>query len=92
MQFVKNACLAVLATTGTWADVRTSIPPDPGPPLYSYVQRNLDGSAFYAHDTEWAAIWFYRDPACIPSDFNLLDAQNLVWQKSAHLMRGGAAW
>jgi hypothetical protein len=24
------------------------------------------------HDDEWAAIPFYRDPACVPADFNLL--------------------
>jgi len=78
MQFHKLTYLPILITASTLADVRTAIPPDPGPPLYSYLQRNLDGSAFYAHDTEWAAIWFYRDPGCIPSDFNLLDAVDLT--------------
>jgi hypothetical protein len=56
-----------------WPNVRTTFPPDPGAPLYAYLQRNTDGSAFFAHDGEWAAIWFFRDPSCIPGDFNLLD-------------------
>lgn len=42
--------------------------------MYTYLQRNTDDSAFFAHDTEWAAIWFFRDPNWIPADFNLLDA------------------
>jgi hypothetical protein len=78
MRLLQTLCLLIPATAAIWADVRTAIPPDPGPPLYTYLQRNVDGSAYYAHDTEWAAIWFYRDPACIPPDFNLLDAVDLA--------------
>src|SRR5262249_54928820 len=37
------------------------------------LQRLLDGSPWYPHDNEWVAIWFTRDPSCIPSDFDLLD-------------------
>jgi hypothetical protein len=55
------------------ADVRTAVPPDPGPPHYSYLAKNLAGELFFAHDDEWAAVWFLRDPACIPPDFNLMD-------------------
>lgn len=36
---------------------------DPGPPYYARIGVQTD---------EWAAIPFYRDPSCIPSDFNLL--------------------
>ena len=41
---------------------------DPGPPFYTLVERT-----FLPHTDEWAPIVFVRDPACVPSDFNLLD-------------------
>jgi hypothetical protein len=40
---------------------------DPGPPFYARVGIQL------LHDGDWLAIPFYRDPACIPDDFNLLE-------------------
>lgn len=40
---------------------------DPGPPLYALIE-----PLFVPHTEEWAAIAFVRDPACTPSDFNLL--------------------
>lgn len=45
-------------------------PTDPGMPFYS----RIDPTAPHVDtDGEWVAIAFYRDPACIPSEFNLLD-------------------
>jgi hypothetical protein len=72
MSIEKLMCVSLFAVAA-WADVRTTSPPDPGAPLYTYLQRNNDGSPFFAHDSEWVAIWFFRDPNCIPMDFNLLN-------------------
>jgi hypothetical protein len=73
--------MGMLATTAALrADVHTTVPPLPGPPLYAEIGRNLDGSLFYAHDTEWAAIWFLRDPGCVPPGFNLLDTADFTPQ------------
>lgn len=44
---------------------------DPGPPFYTRVSTLLN-QVF--NDGTWAAIPIYRDPACIPAEFNLLDA------------------
>ena len=51
--------------------VRTDWPSaeDPGPPFYA---RTDDVTHFVFHDGEWAAIVFYRDPGCIPENFNLI--------------------
>jgi hypothetical protein len=43
--------------------------PDPGMPAYARMTTLLDQ---LFHDDGWLAIPFYRDPACIPEDFNLL--------------------
>lgn len=49
-------------TRTTWPSAE-----DPGPPYYA---RTLHGSV--PNDGEWAAVVFYRDPGCVPADFNLL--------------------
>jgi hypothetical protein len=46
-------------------------PDDPGPPYYARVSTLLNQ---VSNDGAYAAIPIYRDPACIPADFNLLDA------------------
>lgn len=47
------------------------VPEDlPGPPFYARI--NSETFPFY-HDGEWAAVVWYRDPGCVPTDFNLLD-------------------
>lgn len=66
--------LAVLAQ----ANVRTEIPPDAGPPFYTYIQRLVDGSPFFFHDNEWVAISWLRDPSCVPPAFNLLDTNDFT--------------
>lgn len=76
------AALAVCATIGMGsvpdarAAVRTVIPgEDPGPPFYARIERPYAGGepGGTIHSDEWAAIVFYRSPACVPPDFNLLD-------------------
>jgi hypothetical protein len=72
-------CTGILTMTGlAQADVQTTVPPLPGPPYYSEMGINADGSLFYAHDSEWAAIWFLRDPSCIPAAFNLLETADFI--------------
>lgn len=50
-------------TRTTWPSVE-----DPGVPFYARVE-----GTNVVHDGEWAAIVFYRDPGCVPGEFNLLD-------------------
>jgi hypothetical protein len=43
---------------------------DPGPPFYA----RIDPAPPHVYsDGEWAAVFFYRDPACVRPDFNLLN-------------------
>ena len=61
--------------TGVAIDAQMRID-DPTPPFYARLHTNpslapgLVQEIF--HDDRWVAIPFYRDPACIPADFNLL--------------------
>jgi hypothetical protein len=52
--------------------VRTTWPSaeDPGLPFYARIQ---PAPPHVIDDGEWAAIAFYRNPGCVPADFNLLD-------------------
>lgn len=51
--------------------VRKSIPAeDPGPPIYARATPIM-GELFQTD--EWLVIPFYRQPTCIPADFNVLD-------------------
>lgn len=43
---------------------------DPGPPFYARLTSTLDQ---FFHADGWLAIPFYRDPACVPPGFNLLE-------------------
>jgi hypothetical protein len=51
--------------------VRTDWPSaeDPGPPFYA---RTDHVPPFVFNDGEWAAIVFYREPSCVPANFNLI--------------------
>lgn len=51
--------------------VRTTFPSteDPGPPFYARIE---PAPPHVFIDGEWAAIAFYRDPTCVPEEFNLL--------------------
>ena len=53
------------------AQIHINIPEDRQPPIYA----NLDGTGggFIPHTDEWAVVFFYRPPECVPTDFNLLD-------------------
>lgn len=73
------ALLLALAITIGWSHsaaagdglTRTTFPSaeEPGAPYYA----RIDPEPPYIHDDgEWAAIVFYRDPGCVPADFNLL--------------------
>lgn len=63
--------IAILAA-GAGAAVRTSwpSPEDPGPPFYVRLEPSASPVPM---DNGWAALVFYRDPDCIPADFNLLE-------------------
>lgn len=52
--------------------VRTAWPSadDPGVPFYARIE---PFPPHVVNDGEWAAIVFYRDPGCVPAEFNLLD-------------------
>src|SRR5829696_5722448 len=58
---------AAIAIT-TFAAVRTTFPP-PNAPFYA----ELGPGPNAIHDGTWAAIPFYTQPSCVPSDFNLLN-------------------
>jgi len=61
---------AVTAPHAGGGVVRRRIPSDdPGPPLYARATTILDQ---LFHVDGWLTVPFYRDPACIPDDFNLL--------------------
>lgn len=53
------------------AQIHVEIPEDRQPPIYA----NVDGTAggFLPHTDEWAVVFFYRSPECVPAEFNLLD-------------------
>lgn len=58
---------AATSTSVLQAAVRVNIPEQsPGIPAYARTD-------FIIHNEEWAAIVFYREPACVPEGFNLLN-------------------
>ncbi len=60
--------LTLIGAGSAGAEVNLRVPDDtPGIPAYARVERPT------IHTDEWAAIVFYRDPECVPADFNLLD-------------------
>ena len=62
-------CLAAFALgTAAQAQIRLDVPEDRQPPGYANF-----GQGFLPHTEEWAVVIFYRTPACVPADFNLLD-------------------
>lgn len=71
------------------------IPADnPGPPWYTPVfggGPSLPG-AYIPNDGTWAAVVFWRDPACIPPDFNLLQVFDPPAAFGCALTIEGRAW
>jgi hypothetical protein len=69
--WAKLAAILLAATImagSAQADIRLLVPEeDPGGPYYARIEFGL-----VHHTEEWAAIAFYRDPACVPPNFNLL--------------------
>ena len=69
--------VTIIALVGAYAfaSVRLPFPTEenPGPPFYAQIS-NIEpfGEEIY-HTEEWAAIPFYRNPGCVPSEFNLLE-------------------
>lgn len=64
------ALVALLPASQAGAATRLEVPEEsPGIPAYA----RLGGPEIAPHTDQWAAIVFYRDPACVPSGFNLLN-------------------
>jgi hypothetical protein len=80
-------------SAGAGAPVIRHVPSDgePGPPFYTPVfMGGLSG--FVPTDGTWAAIHFYRQPACIPSGFNLLQVFNPPSAFGCSLAITGKVW
>ena len=88
--------LALLALAATiWANIRLEAPKDFLPPIYTSLAGPLhypDGSIFVIQDGEWAAIPFWRPPACVPEDFNLFDLVDFDAVDCPLLVEGFAIW
>ena len=68
--------MVALLTHGVYADVHIKVPAQGEPPQYTSAAGpafEIDGAITAVHDREWAAIPFWRLPACVPPDFNLLE-------------------
>lgn len=66
----------LLPTANVYADIRLRVPEDTEPPVYTSAAGpafQTNGSIFSVHDSEWAAIPFWRSPECVPAEFNLLE-------------------
>ena len=64
------ALAALLPASQAGAATRLEVPEEsPGPPYYARLSAP---PALAPHTDDWAAIVFYRNPACVPSGFNLL--------------------
>ena len=71
LQLHKVLSIGILAAGGlVLANVTTDVSGDPA--YTSALGTLLDGTPWYPHTDEWAAIWFTRDPGCVPPDFDLL--------------------
>ncbi len=77
LRFAALPVILVLLAVAAMANVVLFFPPplgEPGGvPAYARIERAPDGIPQVHHDTEWAAIYFFRLPSCVPVDFNLLD-------------------
>lgn len=63
------ALAALLPGSVAQAATRLEVPEEsPGVPAYARV----NAPVIAPHTDDWAPIFFYRDPACVPSGFNLL--------------------
>ncbi|MGD8328319.1 MAG: hypothetical protein PVJ49_02710 [Acidobacteriota bacterium] len=62
---------------------------DPGMPFYARVELF---PPYVFNDGEWAAIVFYRDPACVPADFNLISVFDFRAFACPHTVHGSSLW
>jgi hypothetical protein len=63
----------VISASSVQAIIRLSVPRDNEPPFYARISGyEFIGSESVFRTDEWAAIVFYRQPECIPANFNLL--------------------
>ena len=66
MRFLPVLALLLLVVPTVLASVRID---DNGQvPFYARISRGQ-----YFNDGQWVSVVFYRDPSCVPDDFNLLD-------------------
>jgi len=74
MAAVLVAGVVAASTIALQANVLLQFSPEAGGGIPGYARlERVDGVPLVHHDATWAAITFYRDPSCIPADFNLLD-------------------
>lgn len=67
------ALSAVLSAPVVQGAVRLEVPEENEPPFYAMFGYDpMIGDWWILHDEEWAAIPFYRSPAGVPPDFNLV--------------------
>lgn len=65
-------------------------PDDPGMPFYARVELF---PPYIFNDGDWAAVVFYRDPACVPADFNLISVFDIPGAFSCpHTVHGASLW
>ena len=77
MQLHKVLSIGILAVGGlVVANVTTDVSGDPA--YSSALGQLVDGTPWYPHTDEWAAIWFTRDPGCVPPDFDLLTTDDFT--------------
>ena len=80
---MKNYVLAAMVafnSEAALANVRLEFPgpSSQGPPYYAQIS-NLPGQGLQAiHNDEWAAIPFFRELACVPAGYNLLDLRAAI--------------
>ena len=60
--------VAAGSATTAQSQIRLYVPEDIEPPVYSNLMHG-----FTPNDGQWAVVFFYRSPECIPPGFNLLD-------------------
>jgi hypothetical protein len=83
-------CLAFIALVGITKSATANVRLEEGDvPFYARIES--DG---VPHDSEWAAIIFYRPPECIPAGFNLLDFFDIpgAFACGPHTTEGFSIW
>jgi hypothetical protein len=62
-----------ISASAVQGNIRLNVPRDNEPPFYARISGyEFIGSENVLRTDEWAAIVFYRQPRCVPGDFNLL--------------------